>query len=82
MAHFAAREFEKSMKGIGYDEFKLIRLVSRFSKCGLIPRVKIWYEKLYGKSLKERIKGECKGNFLKLILACLDREVVDENQVM
>jgi len=63
-----ARQFEKSMAGIGTDENKLIRLATRFRHPSVIGQVKEAYQREHGKSLGKRIHGETSGDFRKLLL--------------
>jgi len=74
MSEYIATQFEKSMKGIGTDDEKLIRLVVRFRAPSLIEPIKEAYKTKYGKTLGKRIKGETSGDYCKLLLACINEE--------
>ncbi|KAJ3392890.1 Annexin A13 [Lobulomyces angularis] len=71
---FAATEIEKSMKGLGMKEFKLIRLLSRFTRLGALKKVAETYNMKNKITLSERISKETSGGFRDLLLACLERE--------
>jgi len=70
-AEYIADLFEKSMKGLGTDDEKLIRLVVRHRHEQVITPIKIAYENKYGKSLAKRIKGDTSGDYCKLLLTCI-----------
>ena len=62
----AVRLIEKSMKGIGTDECNLTIAILRYQ--GLIGSICPAYENADGKSLKERVRGELRGDFEKLVV--------------
>ncbi|KAL7547117.1 hypothetical protein ACHAWF_010432 [Thalassiosira exigua] len=62
----AARVIEKSMKGMGTDEYGLTASILRYQ--ALLDSIRPAYEKEFGKSLEERVRGELSGDFKKLIL--------------
>jgi hypothetical protein len=70
-AEYIASLFEKSMKGLGTDDDKLIRLVVRHRAPYVIAPIKEAYKTKYGKSLGKRIKGDTSGDYCKLLLACI-----------
>ncbi|OUM57435.1 hypothetical protein PIROE2DRAFT_17587 [Piromyces sp. E2] len=70
-AEFIATRFEKSMKGMGTEDDKLIRLVVRHRAPYIIEPIKDAYKKLYNKSLADRIKGDTSGDYRKLLLECI-----------
>jgi len=63
-----ARQFEMAMSGVGTDESRLIRLVTRFRQPSILPQVKEAYRIEHDKSLAKRIHGETNGDFRKLLL--------------
>jgi len=70
-AEYIASLFEKSMKGLGTDDDKLIRLTVRHRAPYVIEPIKEAYKTKYGKTLAKRIKGDTSGNYCKLLLACI-----------
>jgi len=74
MSEYIATQFEKSMKGLGTNDEKLIRLVVRFRAPILMESIKEAYKTKYGKTLGKRIKGETSGDYCKLLLACIKEE--------
>jgi len=73
-SEYIASLFEKSMKGMGTDDDKLIRLVVRHRAPNVINPIKQAYQTKYGKSLAKRIKGDTSGDYCKLLLACIHKE--------
>jgi len=73
-AEYIADLFEKSMKGIGTDDKRLIRLAVRHRAPYVIGPIKQAYKAKYGKSLAKRIKGDTSGDYCKLLLACIHEE--------
>lgn len=63
-----ARHFEKAMAGLGTDDSKLIRLVTRFRHPAIMNKVKEAYRLEFDKTLADRIHGETSGDFRKLLL--------------
>jgi hypothetical protein len=70
-AEEAAKSLNKSMKGIGTDEKRLIKEIVSHSN-GTRQLIKEKYLTLYGKRLEEDIKSEIKGDFLNGVLALLE----------
>jgi len=54
---YIAEQFEKSMKGLGTRNEKLIRLTVRYRDPPAMKIIKDTYIKVYGKTLKKRIEG-------------------------
>jgi len=73
-AEYIASLFEKSMKGMGTDDDKLIRLTVRHRAPYVINPIKEAYQTKYGKSLAKRIKGDTSGDYCKLLLTCIHEE--------
>jgi len=73
-AEYIATLFEKSMKGMGTDDDKLIRLTVRHRAPYVINPIKEAYKTKYGKSLGKRIKGDTSGDYCKLLLACVKED--------
>nr|ABC59142.1 annexin [Saprolegnia monoica] len=65
-----ATQFEKTMKGIGTDEYGLSAAIVRYQ--ALLPQVTQAYHAKYGSSLRDRIHGETSGDFRKLLLTILE----------
>jgi hypothetical protein len=70
-AEYIADRFEKSMKGLGTEDDKLIRLVVRHRAPYVIEPIKQAYAAKYKKSLADRIKGDTSGDYRKLLLECI-----------
>jgi len=70
-AEYIADRFEKSMKGLGTKDEKLIRLVVRHRAPYIIGPIKEAYKNKYNKTLADRIKGETSGDYRKLLLECI-----------
>jgi len=70
-AEYIADRFEKSMKGIGTKDEKLIRLVVRHRAPYIIGPIKEAYQNKYKKSLADRIKSDTSGDYCKLLLECI-----------
>uniref|UniRef100_A0A8C5M8B9 Annexin n=1 Tax=Leptobrachium leishanense TaxID=445787 RepID=A0A8C5M8B9_9ANUR len=65
-AYFAERLY-KSMKGLGTDDSTLIRVM--VSRCEIdMLEIRSEFKKAYGKSLHSFIKGDCSGDYRKLLL--------------
>ncbi|OQR84013.1 hypothetical protein ACHHYP_14023 [Achlya hypogyna] len=58
------------MKSIGTDEYGLSATLVRYQH--LLPQINQAYHATYGTPLKERIHGETRGDYRKLLLAVLD----------
>ncbi|KAJ3378490.1 Annexin A1 [Lobulomyces angularis] len=72
---FGVLEIESSMRGIGMKEFKMIRLLSRFTRMGILRKIEELYEfKNNGLSLRQKLIRETTGTFRTLLIAFLDRE--------
>jgi hypothetical protein len=65
-----AELFESAMKGIGTDEKSLSSSVIRYHQ--YLDKICQSYQSKYNKSLLERIEGETKGNYGRLILSIFD----------
>jgi hypothetical protein len=70
-AEYIADLFEKSMKGVGTNDNKLIRLAVRHRSEYVITPIKEAYLNKYGRTLAKRIKGDTSGDYCKLLLACI-----------
>jgi len=68
---YIATLFEKSMKGFGTNDDKLIRLAVRYRDPFIMEPIKEAYRIKYGKTLAKRIKGDTSGDYCKLLLACI-----------
>ncbi|KAF0693816.1 Aste57867_15255 [Aphanomyces stellatus] len=66
-----AEQFEKTMKGMGTDEYSLSAALVRYSSA--LPQVAQAYHHIYKTDLRERIHGETSGDFRKLLLIVYDR---------
>lgn len=65
-AYFAERLY-KSMKGLGTDDSTLIRVM--VSRCEVdMLEIRSEFKKMYGKSLHSFIKGDCSGDYRKVLL--------------
>ncbi|KAK6354798.1 hypothetical protein TWF696_003931 [Orbilia brochopaga] len=69
-----AELIEGTMKGLGTkDEQLAFRLVAAHWIPGAIPAIKVAYQKLYGKDLVSRVRGETSGDFERLLVAILNK---------
>ena len=68
---FVAQRLEGAMKGFGTTEKKLVRLLGGLdhSSRPSMPAVLQAYERKYGRTLKDALRSEISGNFLKASLA-------------
>ncbi|XP_060816208.1 annexin B11-like isoform X2 [Bombus pascuorum] len=67
-AGFFAEQLYKSMKGLGTDDDRLIRLV--VTRCEVdMGEIKETFRLLYNESLEEFISGDCSGHYKKCLLA-------------
>merc|ERR1719189_2562604 len=68
---FVAMRLEGAMKGFGTNEQKLVRLLGGLdhSSRPSMPAVLQAYEKKYGRTLRDALRSEISGNFLKASLA-------------
>ncbi|XP_043594544.1 annexin B11-like isoform X2 [Bombus pyrosoma] len=67
-AGFFAEQLYKSMKGLGTDDDRLIRLV--VTRCEVdMGEIKETFRQLYNESLEEFISGDCSGHYKKCLLA-------------
>ncbi|KAK0084485.1 hypothetical protein PV325_006935 [Microctonus aethiopoides] len=69
-AAFFAEQLYKSMKGMGTDDRRLIRLIVTRSEIDL-GEIKQVFAAQYGKSLEEYISSECSGHYKKCLLALI-----------
>ncbi|XP_028049336.1 annexin B9 isoform X2 [Monomorium pharaonis] len=67
-AGFFAEQLYKSMKGLGTDDSRLIRLV--VTRCEVdMGEIKSVFVQQYGESLEDFISGDCSGHYKKCLLA-------------
>ncbi|PHH52696.1 Annexin A7 [Ceratocystis fimbriata CBS 114723] len=68
----AAREIERAMAGMGTDEKALTRrIVAAHWDRNFMEGVKVEYQRMYNRDLARRIKGETRGDFERVLLACI-----------
>ncbi|XP_057335833.1 annexin B9-like isoform X2 [Microplitis mediator] len=67
-AGFFAKQLHKSMKGMGTDDRRLIRLVVTRSEIDM-GEIKQAYIQQYGKSLEDAISDDCSGHYKKCLVA-------------
>lgn len=67
-AGFFAEQLYKSMKGLGTDDGRLIRLVVTRSEIDM-GEIKESFKQAYGESLEDFISGDCSGHYKKCLLA-------------
>ncbi|XP_032869970.1 annexin A4 [Amblyraja radiata] len=65
-AYFAERLY-KSMKGAGTDDDALIRIMVTRCEIDMLD-IKVEFQRMYGKSLHSFIKGDCSGDYRKILL--------------
>ncbi|KAJ3191487.1 hypothetical protein HK101_007669 [Irineochytrium annulatum] len=66
--HYVATLFEKSMKGIGHDAGRLVRLATRYRNKDFMRMVKMEYLLAYDTTLFSRIQKETTGLYQKCLL--------------
>ncbi|KAF0711623.1 Aste57867_5173 [Aphanomyces stellatus] len=66
-------QFEKTMKGMGTDEYGLAAALVRYQS--LLPQVAPAYKAKYGKSLRDRIYDETSGDFRKLMMVIIEHSI-------
>ncbi|RHY26868.1 hypothetical protein DYB32_007221 [Aphanomyces invadans] len=66
-------QFEKTMKGIGTDEYGLSAALIRYQ--AYLPQVAPAYKAKYGESLRDRIYGETSGDFRKLLMTVVENSL-------
>ncbi|ORX55244.1 Annexin [Piromyces finnis] len=72
LSQYIAEQIENSMKGLGTRNDKLIRLIVCYREPALMERIKKDYQKLYNKTLAERIDGKISDkDYKNLLLACI-----------
>ncbi|XP_053997948.1 annexin B9-like isoform X1 [Hylaeus anthracinus] len=69
-AAFFAEQLYKSMKGIGTDDDRLIRLVVTRSEVDM-GEIKEMFRHQYNESLEDFISGDCSGHYKKCLLALI-----------
>ena len=70
--YYAVAELIKSAcAGIGTNELLLTTCIIRYQD--VLGRVNLAHEELYGKSIHDRVRGECSGNYKALLLALVDK---------
>eukprot|EP00244_Chara_vulgaris_P014090 TRINITY_DN85_c0_g1_i4.p1 TRINITY_DN85_c0_g1~~TRINITY_DN85_c0_g1_i4.p1 ORF type:complete len:327 (-),score=72.46 TRINITY_DN85_c0_g1_i4:262-1242(-) len=74
-----ADEIEEDVKGLGTDESGLIRHLVARADIDLVE-IKELYKEKQKKSLSERVKEDCSGDFLKLLLAIIKDPEVEESE--
>lgn len=67
-AAFFAEQLYKSMKGLGTDDNRLIRLVVTHSEVDM-GEIKNEFQRQYNESLEDFISGDCSGHYKKCLLA-------------
>ncbi|XP_012227553.2 annexin B9 isoform X1 [Linepithema humile] len=69
-ADFFAEQLYKSMKGLGTNDSRLIRLI--VTRCEVdMGEIKSVFLKQYGESLEDYISGDCSGHYKKCLLALI-----------
>lgn len=72
-AEFFAHQLYQSMDGLGTNDEKLIRLI--VTRCEIdMVEVKAAFNRLFGKSLKDFIKGDCAGDYKHALYALIDEK--------
>lgn len=71
-----AKMIKSACAGIGTDELLLTCLLIRYQK--YLPFVNMAHEELFQKSIHERVKSECGGNYKKLLLEIVNKTCPEE----
>lgn len=70
--YFAERLYT-SMKGAGTNDSTLIRII--ISRCEIdMKQIKQEFQKMYGKTLDAMVKGDCSGDYCRILLRLLENE--------
>jgi annexin A7/11 len=77
---YEAKCLEAAMKGMGTNEALLVEIICTRTAAHLDRIIKS-YDKLFDKSLVEIVKSETKGDFEKLLVACLSLKRAAEGKV-
>ncbi|XP_071503582.1 annexin A13-like [Diadema antillarum] len=77
VGQYFAEILHDSMRGVGTDEEKLIRVIISRSEIDL-KRIKIAFFAKYGETLHSFVDGDCSGDFKKMLLAILHGENDEE----
>ena len=74
---FLAMRLEKAMKGFGTDEKVLVRILGGLDHASKpsMQQVRDAYQRKYGRTLKDALRSEISGNFLKASVAWIDAPV-------
>lgn len=72
-AHYIASLFRKAIAGAGTNDALLIRTIVQHRGPYILPGVKAAYQKMFGKSLVDDIKGDCSGDYKRLLVAICDK---------
>lgn len=71
-----AKLIKTACAGIGTDELLLTCTLIRYQK--YLPYINLAHEELFQKSIQERVKSECGGNYKKLLLALVNKVSPEE----
>lgn len=67
---------KKSCKGIGTNELLLTSCIARYT--AILSHVNLAHIELFSKSIKDRVRSECSGNYKKLLMAFLNHAIQDD----
>jgi len=68
-----AHLIKKSCKGIGTNELLLTSCIVRYT--AILSHVNLAHIELFGKSIHDRVRSECSGNYKKLLMALLNHVI-------
>lgn len=72
-ADFFAHQLHDAMEGLGTNDQKLIRLI--ITRCEIdMVEIKGAFQRMFGKSLKSFIKGDCSGDYKHALYALIGEE--------
>lgn len=67
--NYIATLFKKAIAGVGTNDALLIRTIVQHRGPYELPSVKVAYQKAFGKCLVDDIKGDCSGDYKRLLVA-------------
>ena len=72
-AEYFATQVHDAVKGLGTHDWKLMRLIISRAEIDL-PRMKVEYQRLYGKDMLGAVRGDTSGDYRKILIAILNRQ--------
>lgn len=70
-----AHAFQSAMRGMGTNDDKLVRLVTRYSHPNIMESIKDAYKLIYGITLADAVHSETTGDYCKLLFAIIKNRI-------